>query len=182
MVVEEIQKIKASFIETRNSLIKSYSDGEITKKKFLEDNFNYIKELNIKPFKVINSFEEGMYNYQYYNILAKYYNMKAIDASETSTDKYYFYRDMRNRYYHDKDKTTMDFLKFLDFKNMEAYYVNMESDALNDQIYEIVLLNYEKAIFHSKSFWLLKKLREKDVFFKEKRKSLIDEYINERYD
>lgn len=181
MLIEEAKEISSSFLETRNSLIESYSDGEITKKEFLEDNFNYLKKLNIKPFKEIDSFEKGMYNYQYYNILAKYYNMKVLEAREDFSDKFYSYRDMRNRYYHEKDKVTMSFLKFLEFKDIKAYYVEMESDTLDDQIYEIVLLNYEKAIFHSKSFWLLKKLREKNVFLREKKKSLIDEYINEKY-
>lgn len=170
-----------SFLDERTSLITKYSEGDMSKKEFLEGNFDFLKELGVKPFKKIDSFEKGMYNYQYYNVMAKYYNMKALDARDNHSNKYNHYRDMRNRYYHEKDKSTMDFLEYLDFEDMEAYYVEMESDFLDDQIFEIVLLNYEKAIFHSKSYWLLKKLRDKDVFVRGKKKSIIDEYINEKY-
>ena len=121
-----------------------------------------------------------MYNYQYYNILAKYYNMKVLEEIDKRKEDY-FHRDMRNNYYNEKDKVTMDILKLLNFQDIEAYFIEMESDGLDDQIFEIVLLNYEKAVFHSKSFWLLKKLKEKNVFIREKKKSIINEYINERY-
>lgn len=170
-----------SFLDKRTSLITRYSEGDMSKKEFLEGNFDFLREMDVKPFKEIDSFEKGMYNYQYYNVMAKYYNMKALDARDSYSNKYNHYRDMRNRYYHEKDKSTMDFLKFLDFKDVEAYYVEMESDFLDDQIFEIVLLNYEKAIFHSKSYWLLKKLRDKEVFIRGKKKSIIDQYINEKY-
>lgn len=170
-----------SFIDKRTDLITEYSKGHMTKKEFLDSNFNFLKEMGIRPFDEIDSFEKGMYNYQYYNVKAKYYGMKASDAREVNSSKYNYYRDMRNRYYHEKDKSIMDFLKFLDYKDMEAYYVEMESEFLDDEIFEIVLLNHDKAIFHSKSHWILKKLRDKDVFIRGKKKSLIDDYINEKY-
>ena len=64
---------------------------------------------------------------------------------------------------------------------MEAYFIKVESKYLKDKLYEIVLLDYDEAIFHSKSLWLLNILKEKGVFIEGKKKSLIDEYINERY-
>ncbi len=179
LVIED-NKICDVFLKTRNQIIDSYTDGEMSKKEFIIKNFEFLKELNIKPFKIIDSYEKGMYNYQYYNILAKYYNMKVLEEMDKRKEDY-FHRDMRNNYYNEKDKVTMDILKLLNFQDIEAYFIEMESDGLDDQIFEIVLLNYEKAVFHSKSFWLLKKLKEKNVFIREKKKSIINEYINERY-
>ena len=123
-----------------------------------------------------------MYNYQYYNVLAKYYTMLAKDVRRYGKhDKYSkYYRNIGNKYYHEKDKATLQLLRYLKFKNVEAYFIEVESKFLADKLYEIVLLDY-KAIFHSKSQWLLKVLKEENVFVDEKKKSLIDDYINERY-
>ena len=57
----------------------------------------------------------------------------------------------------------------------------MESRNLKNKLYEIVLLDYKEAIFHSKALWLLDILREEGVFIEEKKMSLIDGYINEKY-
>ena len=59
------------FFEKRHSLIIQFNNGDLTKKEFLQENFNFITSLNIKPFIKIDSFEKGMFNYQYYNSLAK---------------------------------------------------------------------------------------------------------------
>jgi len=72
-------------------------------------------------------------------------------------------------------------LKFLDFKGVDAYYINVNSKSLRNELYEIVLLNYDEAIFHSKSKRLLKILKDKKVFNCVLRDSLIDGYINETY-
>lgn len=172
-----------TFFDNRSSLIIQYDNGDISKKEFLEYNFDFVQEMNIKPFSKIDSYEKGMYNYQYYNVLAKYYNMLAKDIRRSGKhEKYYnYYRNIGNNYYHEKDRATLQLLKFLKFKNMEAYFIQMDSKFLEDKLYEIVLLDYKEAIFHSKSPWLLRILKEEGVFIDEKKKSLIDDYINERY-
>jgi len=75
----------------------------------------------------------------------------------------------------------LDVLKIIDFKGVEAYFVKCESRNLKDKLYEIVLLDYKEAIFHSKATWLLEILQKEGVFLEGRRKSLIDEYINETY-
>ena len=72
-----------TFFQNRSSLIIQYTNGDITKKEFLEYNFDFVQEMNIKPFSRIDSFEKGMYNYQYYNVLAKYYTMLAKEDQES---------------------------------------------------------------------------------------------------
>ncbi|HHV45806.1 MAG TPA: hypothetical protein GXX53_02685 [Tissierellia bacterium] len=172
-----------TFFENRSSLIIQYSNGDITKKEFLEYNFDFVQGMNLKPFTRIDSYEKGMYNYQYYNVLAKYYTMLAKDIKRSGKhSKYYaYYRKMGEEYYHLKDRATLQLLKFLEFKNVEAYFIKVESKYLKDKLYEIVLLDYKEAIFHSKSLWLLDILKKEGVFIEGKKKSLIDEYINERY-
>ncbi len=182
----ELHKSKGifdTFFENRSSLIIQYANGDISKKEFLEYNFDFVQGMNLKPFRRIDSFEKGMYNYQYYNALAKYYTMLAKDIKRSGKhNKYYtYYRNMGNDYYHQKDKATLQLLRFLEFKNVEAYFIKVESKYLKDKLYEIVLLDYKEAIFHSKSLWLLNILKEEGVFIEGTKKSLIDEYINEKY-
>lgn len=171
------------FFENRSSLILQYTNGDISKKEFLEYNFNFVQSMNLKPFSKIDSYEKGMYNYQYYNVLAKYYTMMARDIKRAGKHmKYYkYYKNLGNQYYQKKDQATYQLLKYLEFKNVEAYFINVDSKYLNDKLYEIVLLDYDEAIFHSKSLWLLDILRKEGVFIEGKKKSLIDGYINERY-
>ncbi len=171
------------FFKNRSSLIVNFSNGDITKKQFLEYNYDLVRRMNLKPFLRIDSYEMGMYNYQYYNVLAKYFNMLANNVKNTRRHhKYYnYYFNKGNNYYNEKDKATLALLKFLDFKGVDAYYINVNSKSLRNELYEIVLLNYDEAIFHSKSKRLLKILKDKKVFNCVLRDSLIDGYINETY-
>lgn len=172
-----------NFFKRRSFLIKELEAGRLTKKQFLENNYNLVRRATMKPFLRIDSYEMGMYNYQYYNVLAKYYKMLAKDAKEAGRpDRYYReYLNKGNNYYNEKDKATLSIIEFLDFENMEAYYIDVNSKSLNGKLFEIVLLNHEEAIFHSKSEKLLRILKEKNTFTNEMKKSIIDNYINETY-
>lgn len=171
------------FFDERSSLIVQFSDGEITKRQFLEYNFDLVRKTNLKPFLRVDTYEKGMFNYQYYNVLAKYYNMLAKETRNTRKHRRYYnyYYNKGNNYYHEKDRAALSLLEFLEFKGVEAYYIEVNSKFLRDKLYEIVLLDYEEAIFHSKAKWLLDALRENNVFIEDKKESLIDGYINEPY-
>lgn len=172
-----------TFFDHRSSLIVQFKNGDISKREFLEGNFEFVQKMKVRPFSKIDSYEKGMYNYQYYNVLAKYYAMLASDIRRSGKfDKHYMqYVNQANYYYNEKDKATLQLLRFLNFENVEAYYVKVESKYLQDKLYEIVLKDYSYAIFHSKSKWLLNILKKEGVFVGGKKKSLIDEYINEKY-
>ncbi len=172
-----------AFFDKRSSLIVKYENGSITKREFLESNYYLVMKMNLKPFLRIDSFEMGMYNYQYYNVLAKYFTMMAKDIKDAKKrQRYYkYYLNKGNNYYHEKDKAVLDLLEYLNFEGVEAYFVDVNSKKLNNKLYEIVLLNYKEAIFHSKALWLLNILKEKGVFKDIKKKSLIDDYINTTY-
>ena len=168
------------FFNQRDSLIVQYENGDMCKSEFLEANFDSVQNSGIKPFDLVDSYEKGMYNYQYCNVLAKYYNML---AKEYKRDKELGqeYKDEANFYYSKKDESSMKLLRHLEFKDVEGYFVETQSKFLNNKLYEVVLNNYDFAILHSMNACMLEKLRENQVFAKSKRKSIIDEYINERY-
>jgi hypothetical protein len=177
------KSIFETFFEHRSSLIIQYKNGDITKREFLEGNYEIVRRMNMKPFLKIDSFEKGMYNYQYYNVMAKYFTSLAKEIRNTKKhQKYYlYYLNKGNNYYHEKDKAALNLLRFLEFKGVEAYFVKCASKSLQDKLFEVVLLDYKEAIFHSKANWFLEILREEGVFIEGIKPSLIDEYINEKY-
>jgi hypothetical protein len=173
----------SKFFNNRDSLILQLMNGDITKKEYIQMNYSYISSLGIKPFETIDSFEKGIFNYQYYNMMAKYYNMLAKDEKNKSKQPVFYknYLDESNYYYNEKDKTTFRLLRYLEYKNVEAYFIKMESTKLRDVLFEIVLKDFEYAILHSKSLWLLNVLKKEEIFKNKTKKSVIDYYVNENY-
>ena len=171
------------FFEHRDMLIIQHMNGDISKKEYLELNYKYMIEKNIKPFQRIDSFEKGMYNYQYYNMMAKYHMMiaKEIKDKGKHINFYSKYLNDADYYYNEKDKTTFRLLRFLNYENVEAYFIKMESTNLEGKLYEIVLNDFEYAILHSKCLWLLDVLKKEKVFNEKRKKSVIDYYVNSKY-
>lgn len=171
------------FFEHRSFLIMQYSCGDLTKREFLQKNFDYFILKNAKPYIKIDSYEKGMYNYQYYNVMAKYYRALAMEVRGTKKHQRYYnyYLNLCNKYYYEKDRSMLAILKFQEFQNMEAYYIRCESKALRNILYEIVLKDKKEAVFHSKAQWILNILKEERVFSNGMKTSVIDTYINERY-
>ena len=171
------------FFEHRDMLIIQHMNGDITKKEYLELNYKYMLEKNIKPFQRIDSFEKGMYNYQYYNMLAKYHMMIAKEIKDKGIHISFYskYLTEADYYYNEKDKTTFRLLRFLNYENVEAYFIKMESTNLEGKLYEIVLNDFEYAVLHSKCLWLLDVLKKEKVFNEKRKKSVIDYYVNSKY-
>lgn len=180
---EEQNIIINNFFCNRDKLIISHMNGEINKKDFLELNFNYMIDHKIKPFMTIDRFEKGMFNYQYYNVMAKYYKTLAQEQRLNGKSQVFYekYLDDVRYYYDEKDKTTFRLLRFIKYKNVEAYYIKMESAQLEGKLYEIILKDYEFAILHSTSEWILNALKREGVFSTERKKSVIDYYVNQKY-
>lgn len=171
------------FFEHRDLLIEQFRNQEITKKEYLEKNYKYVIGMKVKPFQKIDSYEKGIFNYQYYNVMAKYHQMKAQEIKNKGKQLVYYkkYIDETNYYYNEKDKTSFRLIKFIEYENIESYFIKMESLLLKDKLYEIVLKDYEYAVLHSKSIWLLNVLRKEGVFSECVKKSIIDHYVNEKY-
>ncbi|WP_304507176.1 DUF6648 family protein [Anaerotignum sp.] len=167
------------YFKYRQSLIDQYMKGDMNKREYLEKNYNAVVYGNIGPFSNMDTVEKALFNYQYFNALAK--EQKSI--STTKDMDYELKRDFlehSNYYYKKKDKATQTVLRMLDYRGTEAYFVKVHSKYLKGKLFEIVIENAD-IILHSTSPFILKNLREEGVFSEESRKSLIDEYVNHRY-
>ena len=163
--MNEIQK----YFRLRQALIDQYIRGDMTKGEYLTKNLDAVMSLNIKPFTRIDSVEKGLFNYQYYNALAK---DEAAFAGRRDSEAGFFYRE--------KDKATMSILRLLDYENVSAYFIKVRSKYLKGKIFEIVLSDYN-TIMHSKNGFLLENLKRAGVFEDGTHTSLIDGYINQKY-
>lgn len=173
------KKQLSEFISRRQDLIKKLDEKLLSKTDFIEENYQLIQKLNMKPLLNISSIDEGIYNYQYYNILAKVFKQRAIYSNGKRKQKKYSENMQKsNNYYNQKDIQLMKLLEFVDFNEVEAYFINMHSKRLNSNIFEIVLNNVEMAIFHSMNPEILKFLKKNNIFIDEVRDSKINDYIN----
>ena len=171
------------FFEERDALIYQFSKGDISKKEFIEEHYYFIMRLKLKPFKIIDSFEKGIYNYQYYNAIAKYNRLRAKDKklAEKHPELVKGILDEVKAAYRNKDDSVIRLLRFLKYENIEAYFIKAKSEYLDNKLFEIALLDYEGVIFHSISRKLLEELKREGVFENVRKKSKIDEYVNRKY-
>ncbi len=171
------------FIKARSHLIEEYESGAITKRKFLFKNIEYFSGSNMRPFLYINHYEKGIFNYQYYNTLAKYYYMMARDERALGAEcrRVNHCLNLSQKYYDLKDQATLDILKLIEFEQVEAYYIETNSNRLKNRLFEIVILDREEAVFHSKSEKLREVLHENSNFIEGTHISVIENYINEGY-
>lgn len=173
--MNEIQK----YFRYRQSLINQYLKGDMTKREYLQRNYEAVIYGSIKPFRNIDTVEKGLFNYQYYNALAKQKKLMSM-VKDMEYELKREYQEKSQYYYQKKDKATGVVLRLLDYQGVEAYFVKVKSKALKGKLFEIVLLELD-MILHSTSPFLLARLREEGVFQENSRVSVIDEYVNHRY-
>lgn len=185
------------FLRHRQSLLIQYKMGDMTKNEFIEDNYRYMESLGIKPFTRIDNVKKAIYNYHYYNVSAKYWQWIARDSRNTEKERQAYLTESLNLYYN-KDNATLSLLRLIDFK-AEAYYVRVKSHRLKDKLIEIVIkdpdilleinafysvsgLNEnDYLILHTKSAFIANALKANGILEDDKRKSLTDNYINQKY-
>ena len=160
--MNEIQK----YFKYRQGLIDQYVKGDLTKREYLKRNLDAVLALREKPFSIIDTLEKGLFNYQYFNALAK-------ECTKNETLK-------KDYYYAKKDKATLSVLRILDYSDIEAYFIRVRSSRLKGRLYEIIIQEY-RMILHSANPEILKQLRYEGVFSEETRQSVIDGYINQKY-
>jgi len=172
-----------SFFENRDALNYQYTKGDISKKEYIEEHYYYIMQMKLKPFQKIDSFEKGIYNYQYYNAVAKYNRMRSRDRKlmEKHPELVGEIEKKIQEAYRHKDDTVRRLIRFLDYENMEAYYIKAKSDYLNNKLFEIVLYDYDSTILHSINPGIVNELKREGVFQAERKKSKIDDYVNRKY-
>lgn len=176
------EKILSEFIKNRDFLIDSMEQGLINKQEYIQKSYEYINENNLKPFEDDNySIEKAVLNYQIYNTLAKYSMMGYEDNKfkNPSYAKKLFNTSLN--YYELKDKGTMKLSEFVSYENLKAYFVNVQSEGLRGELFEVVLESFDRAVFHSMDKRLLYRLRNNGVFDEKIQVSIIDKYVNSKY-
>ncbi|MDO5387645.1 MAG: hypothetical protein Q4F63_00255 [Clostridia bacterium] len=166
------------YFNYRQSLIDQYVKGDLTKKEYLDKNFDAVLSIKNEPFKRIDSVEKGLFNYQFFNAMAKDAFMEAKRFSHK--DFCYIYTEQVDYYYGRKDNATMKILELLDFREIEAYFIKVKSRELKNKLFEIILKD-TGVILHSTSETILVRLKEENCFSEGIRKSVIDGYINNKY-
>ncbi len=181
-MINEVDKLKA-FEAFRKESIDLLDQSIYDKDSFLDANISYIMKLDLKPFTDIKTIDQAIYNYQYYNLLAKKANSEAIKIIHNPKKKKLYTRLINDRenYYYLKDKATINLLEIIDYKDVESYFIRLKSKRLMGEIFEIHIKSIDKAILHSKNKDILDKLRQNDCFDDECRPSIIDSYVNKSY-
>ncbi|MDR3238992.1 MAG: hypothetical protein LBT44_02750 [Clostridiales bacterium] len=162
--MNELQK----YFLYRQSLIDQYVKGDMSKREYLARNLEAVLALKPEPFRRMDTLEKGLFNYQYYNALAK----AAKDNNRASNSEDYYYAK--------KDKATLAVLRLIDYRGVTAYFIRVRSPRLKGRLFEMIIPEYQ-MILHSANAMILESLRGEGVFVEETRQSLIDGYINQKY-
>ena len=163
------------YFNYRQALIDQYVKGDMTKREYLDRNLDAVLSLNIKPFRNVDTLDKALFNYQYYNAMAKDCKMCAYGDYE------YSFAEKMDHYYYQKDKATMRALQLIDYAGVSSYYISVRSKELKNKLFEIVLLDHNNMILHSTNEAIKNRLIEEGVFERCTKKSLIDYYINHKY-
>lgn len=166
------------YFNYRQALIDQYIKGDMSKREYLERNLDAVLSLNIKPFKNVDTVDKALFNYQYYNAMAK--NAKINTTGYRDKGYENILNEQSTYFYHKKDRATMRVLELLNYDNIEAYYIKVKSKYLKNKLFEIILED-SNTILHSSSELIKKRLEEEGVFSSGVKRSLIDSYINQRY-
>lgn len=167
------------YFDYRQALIDQYVKGDLTKKEYLNKNLEAVLALRDEPFKNVDTVDKGLFNYQFFNAMAKDARMEV--KQHRSKEYVYIYEEQVNYYYDRKDGATLRILQLLDYCGVRAYFIKVRSRELKHKLFEIVLEDKEGMILHSTSDVILKRLREENCFSEGEKKSLIDYYINHKY-
>lgn len=178
----KIEHIK-EFLALRDALIDALEVGEIDKTAFVQGFYEAIVEKQLKPVRRIETdpFMLGIYNYQYYNTMAKH-AMQEADATRfrDSAISRRFYDEALDAYA-SKERSLSHMLELLGDEVIEAYPLLLDSEMLSGNLFEIVLVNRRRAIFHAQDPRLKNRLIRRGAFSETPRKSCIHNYVNEKY-
>jgi hypothetical protein len=154
------------YFRDRQGLIDQYVKGDLSKSEYLKSNLEMVLALRDKPFQNADTLDKCLFNYQYFNALAK---------EAKPSDPY-----LADSYYRKKDKATLGALRILDYRNVTAYFIKVRSLGLKGKLFEIIIRE-RQMILHSANSEILACLRREGAFKEDMRESLIDGYINEKY-
>ncbi|WP_103980995.1 DUF6648 family protein [Helcococcus massiliensis] len=167
------------FIELRNLYIDLLENKSINKQEFNHKNNEIFQLINLRPFVVLDSFEKALYNYNYYNSKAKL-DMENYNRHRNSKNNRKARIALNNcsNNYCLKDDSVMAMILLEDPQYIDAYYINMHSKNLSDQIFEIYFTNKDRVILHTKNTKIKNTLEDMGCFDEKCRDSLIASYVN----
>lgn len=173
----------AQFIEGRNRLIDALEAGALGKSAYLEAQDEALMALGVVPRSggPLSSLEEGLFNYQYYNTLAKRERIRCKDEEFRNPEQARRHRQEADRCYARKDRETVRLLEWLAYRDVEAYYIDTPARYLRGRLIEIVALKEHRAVFHTADEAILNRLVRAGVFLEGARPSVIRSYIEADY-
>lgn len=179
-MISEREKL-LSFLKHRSKLIDDLDRGILNKEDFTYLNDLFMKDLSLKPFSNVKKYEEALFNYQFFNLKAK----EALEMAESSKKKGQikkekFYLNQKDNYYKLKDEAILSLIMICSNEKIKAYPILMKSNSLRGEIFEIVFLDREKCILHTKNKRIKSILDKKKIFDNRLRKSLINSYVNSK--
>lgn len=176
------QAVLERFILGRDRLIDSLEAGELDKGAYLEAQYQALVELKAVPRKGgLGSFEEGLFNYQYYNVLAKRERIQSKDEEFRNPEASRKHRNQADRHYALKDRETVKILEWLNYQHVQAYFIETPARYLNGKLIEIVIDTYDRAVFHTADEGIINRLVRAGVFAEGVRPSVIQSYIESDY-
>lgn len=170
--------------EERNRIIDLLDEQKIDKQEFIMRNLQCYEGTNfLKLPKHFDSLEEALYHYQFHNSKAKYFKWKYMESIESQR---IFALECKNKslfHYEQKEAVTLLLLKdfYSDHGKISAYYLKMNSKALDGKLVEIVFHEYERVVLHSLDKKVIDFLKFHSILTNEPKSSLIDGYVNERF-
>jgi hypothetical protein len=186
------------FLQHRQSLLIQYRMGDLSKNEFIMENYDYLEYLGITPFERIDNVKKAIYNYHFFNVTAKYWARLSSDKHIPISEQNMCYENSIEAY-RMKDAATLKLLRLIDFRGIEAFYVQVASQKLKNHLIEIVLrdpdllleistlypmtaaVDGDDLILHTRSEMIVRILKENGAFSDEKKASLAGCYINQKY-
>ncbi len=163
--------------EKRLELITDLECGKLSKERFIDENYNLIKDMKRVNYNV-TSIYEGIVKYHYFNTFAKKKVLEADIYEFREPMRYKQLKEEAYQYYLKKDRITLAMLEIVAYENVEAYFISLNSQGLCGHIFEVVLKDYDRVVLHSKDRKILHKLKINDCFDPLIRASVIDNYVN----
>ena len=170
---DKLKKVLAS----RSALIDALESLELTKDEFHLENYRLLVRMQMKPFQRVDTLEKGLYNYQFFNTMAKFY-LQQLQTAHPKKRK--LVTETIRNYYAQKDACILDILKQNAQEPVTAYYIETDAESISDALFEIVFPLREKMIFHSLDARVKQELLARGCFQSQRRRSLIHNYVNSR--
>ncbi len=161
----------------RLDLIDQLEAGVLTKEAFILENYKILEpyeNVNVR----VDSVEEGILKYHYFNTKAKKMMLDADELEFRAPHQCSKLKNMAYDWYVKKDQVTLQLIGMVEANAMKAYFIHMNSRCLEGQIFEIDFLEHDRVVLHSKDRRILHKLKVAGCFNEERKASKIQSYVN----